>query len=160
MKQMNKSQLALVCGGATTGRGEGGGGTTVSISSGIANAAALGTSAVAVGGAIGADAAITAAGGLGNLGMGAIPANSAVWGGYVGAGTIGYIAGSYAYEHSETVQNVAQAVVGFLAVEVPHAIYEGVASLFARDPLDRIVDDGVMCYVDNRDADGQLGGKR
>lgn len=146
MKQLNKRQLALVCGGE---------GPSVTVSSGTAQAAAVGTSVVAIGSALGADAAITAAGGLGNMGVGAIAANGAYWGGPVGAGVIGYTVGSLAYEHSETVQNVAQVVVGALAVELPNAIYEA-WQWITGDAQAHTIDDGLSCRYDRdflRDAE-------
>lgn len=90
-----------------------GGQASVSISAGDGAVAAATVTAIGTG--FGAAKAIAAAGGLANLGSfgTAAPAmGGALAGGFVASGLAGLAVGTFAYDHSETVQNVSQAVVG------------------------------------------------
>jgi hypothetical protein len=130
MKQLTQGQLALVSGGGVIVAGEGSGGGVVS---GVP-AALIGTGAsvTAIGAAIGADAAVGTAGGLGALGgvTNSIAAGTAIAGGYLGAGYLGYVAGTILYNNSETVQGVAQNMVERFMEGPIDAVVTGVSDIW------------------------------
>ena len=68
--------------------------------------------AAAIGGGVGASYAIEAAGGLAKLGSAGVGVVSAGTTGLYASWVAGFAVGSYLYEHSETVRDFAQQVVG------------------------------------------------
>jgi hypothetical protein len=76
--------------------------------------AEIGTLTAAIGSGVGASYAIEAGGGLAAMGAGAIPAATAGASGFAASAAAGALIGNYAYYHSETVQQVSQAAVGFV----------------------------------------------
>lgn len=74
--------------------------------------AEIGGMAAAIGGGVGAAYAIEGAGGLAAMGSGAIAAGTAFGAGLIATAMAGWTAGTYAYEHSETVQEYSQGAVG------------------------------------------------
>ena len=112
MKQLSKQAMESIAGGlAADGPIE-------------VSRAELGALAAAIGSGAGASYAIESAGGLSAMGNGAIAAGGAAFSGVLASGAAGYLAGSYLYNHSETVQNAAIEAVGYV-VESYNSVVEG-----------------------------------
>ena len=66
----------------------------------------------AIGGGVGASYAIEGAGGLAKLGAAGVGVGAAAFAGLYASWVAGFEVGSYLYEHSETVRDFSQQVVG------------------------------------------------
>jgi hypothetical protein len=91
--------------------------------------AGLAALAGGIGGGMGASAAIEAAGGfsaLGTMGGAASGVGTAMGLGVLAAATTGFVAGTLAYQNSETVRDVSQAVVGGVISVIEGATQGGV----------------------------------